>query len=107
VGSALKGLDARLCRHLSNHKKLHWHIDYILASPHAKIIRVWTSSNNQECIIAQKLSGVSSVHIPKHGIGSSDCYCLSHFLYIGLAYFSLDSFLQQNGFMQWTCIPYQ
>ena len=30
VGSALNGLDARIKRHLRKHKKIHWHIDYLL-----------------------------------------------------------------------------
>ncbi len=30
VGSARKNLPARINRHLSQNKKLHWHIDYLL-----------------------------------------------------------------------------
>ena len=30
TGSAKKNIDSRIKRHLSNSKKLHWHIDYLL-----------------------------------------------------------------------------
>ncbi|MFP4052091.1 MAG: GIY-YIG nuclease family protein, partial [Thermoplasmata archaeon] len=30
VGSAQNGLEARIERHLSDEKKIHWHIDYLL-----------------------------------------------------------------------------
>ena len=32
MGSALNGLEQRVRRHLSTQKKLHWHVDYLLAS---------------------------------------------------------------------------
>ncbi len=33
TGSARKNMDARLKRHFSKEKKMHWHIDYLLAAP--------------------------------------------------------------------------
>ena len=30
VGSAMNSLESRLKRHLSDEKKMHWHIDYLL-----------------------------------------------------------------------------
>ena len=33
TGSALRNFEARIRRHLSAVKKMHWHIDYLLAAP--------------------------------------------------------------------------
>ena len=40
VGSAQKGLDKRIQRHLGNNKKRFWHIDYLLTNPAAHVKRV-------------------------------------------------------------------
>lgn len=75
VGSALRGLDARIDRHLRDEKKLHWHIDYLLQ--HAEIVdvvRVYTDQR-LECRIAAPLCD----RLPRvDGFGCSDCSCPSH-----------------------------
>ena len=43
VGSALNSLESRLNRHLSDEKKLHWHIDYLLKN--ANITDIWIKRN--------------------------------------------------------------
>jgi Uri superfamily endonuclease len=80
TGSAKRNIGARTRRHLSGDKKLHWHIDYLLASPYAEIIRVETSGIG-ECELNQRIDG----HIPARGFGASDCRnrCGSHLKYIG------------------------
>ena len=40
TGSAMRGLDQRIARHLRSEKRLHWHIDYLLQ--HGQIIDVTT-----------------------------------------------------------------
>ena len=55
IGSAMNSLVPRLNRHLSDEKKMHWHIDYLLKSP--------------DC----------GEEIP--GFGCSDCSCSSHLIY--------------------------
>lgn len=81
VGSALNNLEARIERHLSNEKKLHWHIDYLL--PEAEIISVICGETNQrkECEVAENLAENLST-VP--GFGASDCNCRSHLFYGGL-----------------------
>ena len=78
VGSALNGLDARIRRHLSQDKKMHWHIDYLLR--HTKIQRIYIkkTTKNEECLYAQKFAQEFTV-IP--GFGASDCNCISHLFY--------------------------
>jgi hypothetical protein len=40
TGSAMKGLGARLRRHCAKTKKIHWHIDYLLTLPDARITKI-------------------------------------------------------------------
>jgi Uri superfamily endonuclease len=75
VGSAQNGLDARIRRHFSKTKKLHWHIDRLLA--HAQILNAYAipAGKEMECRIALLLS---SSYEGVAGFGCSDCRCDSH-----------------------------
>jgi len=75
VGSAMNGIERRVKRHLSNEKRMHWHIDYFLQYAQIKKIFYKQSSNKEECEIAQ--SFIRSFNKFK-GFGSSDCSCESH-----------------------------
>ena len=81
TGSAKRNLRARLLRHLSRHKKLRWHIDYLLHAPAVRIVDICLSMQ-PECMLNQHTSGEISV---RH-FGSSDCRsgCGSHLKYAGL-----------------------
>jgi Uri superfamily endonuclease len=78
IGSALNGLEHRIARHLSSRKKLHWHIDYLLA--HATITGVFIkeSPRREECTLAHTFNQVLDT-IP--GFGCSDCACQSHLFF--------------------------
>ena len=80
VGSAMNSMNKRLERHLSNTKKMHWHIDYLLINENSKIedILFNISNNKIECKLA-KLISKNGDEIPK--FGSSDCKCNSHLIY--------------------------
>ena len=39
TGSAVRNIEARIRRHLSPLKKMHWHIDYLLAAPESWCVR--------------------------------------------------------------------
>ena len=80
VGSAMNGFKARLNRHLSGDKKLHWHIDYLLEKAAISQIILCETEDRIECVIAQALSGQFD-SIP--GFGSSDCNCRSHLFFAG------------------------
>ena len=75
TGSARRGLDARIRRHLSRAKRPHWHIDYLLAMHGVRITDVSTT-DEPECTANQRTSGAIVVQ----GFGSSDCTsdCRSH-----------------------------
>ncbi|MBN1761754.1 MAG: DUF123 domain-containing protein [Methanomicrobia archaeon] len=83
VGSALAGLEQRIGRHrrdLGNNKKLHWHIDYLLASPAVELKEVVCAETEarKECEIAMNLNQQLE-SIPK--FGCSDCSCTSHLFF--------------------------
>ena len=79
VGSAMNNLDARIERHLSIRKKIHWHIDYFLAK--ARIVDVIRkpSRKKQECILSRNILKLSNDSV--FGFGCSDCICKSHLYY--------------------------
>jgi Uri superfamily endonuclease len=75
VGSALNGLEQRIERHLRQHKKTHWHIDYLL--PFTRVMDVFykESPRREECRIALEFERTFSYIT---GFGCSDCSCESH-----------------------------
>ena len=52
VGSAMNSLEARLKRHLSDDKKLHWHIDYLLRKSEITDI-IYNENKKVECELSQ------------------------------------------------------
>ena len=77
VGSAQNNLEKRVSRHLSINKKMHWHIDFLLAYPDVAIEKVFyrNTSKEQECKTASLLSQCEK---PVQNFGSSDCRCKTH-----------------------------
>lgn len=73
----------RVKRHFlcKNEKKIHWHIDYLLADIHSMIIKTYLipSKSPLECIIAKELAEICEGSIKN--FGSSDCTCVSHLFY--------------------------
>jgi Uri superfamily endonuclease len=78
TGSARRGLEARLARHMRAEKPLRWHIDYLLAAPGVRITKV-VRSRRDECGLNRAVRG--EVRVP--GFGSSDCRagCGAHLKY--------------------------
>lgn len=79
VGSAMNSLESRLNRHLSEEKKLHWHVDYLLRHDNTKILKIiYNTDKKVECDISQYLS----TKAPSiSAFGCSDCDCESHLYY--------------------------
>jgi len=82
TGSAKRNLPARIARHRRRDKKLHWHIDYLLTSPHARIhhidTRPWTGGG--ECRWNRHTARRTKSSTPVRNFGSSDCQCPGHLL---------------------------
>ena len=76
----MNSLEARLNRHLSDDKKKHWHIDYLLLNKNSQITDIYytVSTKKVECEIARNISPNSS---EIDNFGSSDCECNSHLFY--------------------------
>ena len=78
VGSARRGLAARLARHTRKRKPLRWHIDYLsrLAVPLGAL--TWPWRKGRECRLAQALgvTGAGRPCVPH--FGASDCHCPGH-----------------------------
>ena len=88
VGSAMGSYGSntllnRVKHHLRNShiKKIHWHIDYFLASSYTYIVKIYIIPIKEkiECIIAQDLIKRSNLYV--ENFGCSDCQCTSHLIY--------------------------
>ena len=86
TGSAMKGLAARLRRHCRRKKKIHWHIDHLLALPEARVkkIIVYPHAPGQECRQNQRIATRVGAAVILRRFGASDCQsgCASHLFFI-------------------------
>jgi Uri superfamily endonuclease len=87
------GIAARVRRHLRPSRKLHWHIDYLLAA--GQIVEVCGVAGARECSlvsdIMRGLRGGQHAGQPIAGFGSSDCrVCRAHLLSVE-SHFSLQA----------------
>lgn len=79
AGSAMRGLEARMARHLRKRKRFHWHVDYLReAADRAECLAI-RSAAREECRIAAALGEV--MEPGPAGFGSSDCQCATHLFY--------------------------
>ncbi len=85
TGSALNGLKSRIDRHRRKKKKKLWHIDYLLASKHTKILEVIAIEIDKrlECRLNGIISSLPNSQFLVKGFGCSDCKCKSHLVYFG------------------------
>ena len=77
VGSAMNNLESRVKRHISNTKKLHWHVDYLLQYGEVSEV-VFNLDKKVECDLAKQLSLKNEC---VENFGCSDCECNSHLFY--------------------------
>ena len=77
VGSAQVAMEKRVERHLRKEKQVFWHIDYLLQSPNARILKIFTKTagKTEECSIAGQIAEKGEA-VPD--FGCSDCRCKSH-----------------------------
>ncbi|WP_084270811.1 GIY-YIG nuclease family protein [Methanobrevibacter cuticularis] len=80
IGSAMNSLIPRLKRHISNDKKVHWHVDYLLNEKEVSVEDIIFTINTEriECKLAHLISA-NGKEIAK--FGCSDCNCNSHLIY--------------------------
>ncbi|HPU96372.1 MAG TPA: DNA/RNA nuclease SfsA [Candidatus Hydrogenedentes bacterium] len=79
VGSAARGLDGRIRRHIARRKRFHWHVDWLRSA--ADGVRAWPirTSARVECAMTQSLAEYLPAAVD--GFGSSDCACAAHLFY--------------------------
>ncbi|MBD3177394.1 MAG: DUF123 domain-containing protein [Armatimonadia bacterium] len=78
-GSALRGLRARICRHLRPEKTLRWHIDWLTTASRPVGAIAIPSRINIECRLRRSLRRRGWRDGPP-GFGASDCTCPTHLL---------------------------
>jgi Uri superfamily endonuclease len=80
TGSAKRGLEARISRHVGSRTTMRWHVDYLLSSPGVTVTKV-IRSRRDEC----RLNQASPGSMPVPGFGASDCAagCCAHLKYCG------------------------
>jgi len=78
VGSARRGLVARLSRHRRPEKPLRWHIDRLTAAAGPVGAVVWPWQPGRECRLAEALQAAGVGRLAASGFGSSDCRCPGH-----------------------------
>ena len=84
VGSARRGLAARVARHrrLAELKegRIHWHIDYLLVRREVKLLSIESFPRKDECDLSGRLARRMGTTVPILGFGSSDCRagCAAH-----------------------------
>jgi len=100
VGSARRGLAARLARHRRRAKRCRWHIDYLLVHPGFTLRSVWVAANLPECELSRLMSRLPGMAASAPRFGSSDCRCPSH-----LWHFSGDLSDLTAIFQSWQLIP--
>ena len=86
TGSAMKGLRARLRRHCTQKKKIHWHIDHLLTLPDARIKKIilYPAAPGQECRQNKRITALPGATVILKNFGASDCRsrCLSHLIFL-------------------------
>jgi Uri superfamily endonuclease len=80
TGSAKKNIERRIIRHIGQKKSLKWHIDYLLGSQQAAIIKAERFSQ-PECVVNQNTKGL----ILMNRLGATDCKnnCGGHLKFLG------------------------
>ena len=78
TGSAQNNIEKRIARHLSCHKKMHWHIDYLLKAAKILSVKEYTGLKSDECRLNVEIGSCPGARIIASGFGSSDCRCKTH-----------------------------
>jgi Uri superfamily endonuclease len=81
TGSARRGFDARVGRHLRKEKRHFWHIDYLLDHASVKQVFLFPDDGREECSLAKKMLRRPEAEVIVPRFGASDCNCQSHLVF--------------------------
>jgi Uri superfamily endonuclease len=77
VGSAARGREARVARHLAAEKPLRWHADYLFTAFPAR--GAWLVDGAAgECALAVALAALPGAERTPRRFGAGDCRCAGH-----------------------------
>jgi Uri superfamily endonuclease len=80
TGSAAKGLESRIARHLRRRKRTWWHVDYLLR--YGQVVAVKRHGRSlSECELSGGVGRLAGSRVIVRGFGSSDCRCPTHLFY--------------------------
>lgn len=80
TGSAKRGLESRIARHLRRKKKVRWHVDYLLRYGRVVEVRRYSGAT-AECKLNRRVEGLPDSVVVAPRFGSSDCKCSTHLFY--------------------------
>lgn len=81
TGSAKRGLESRIARHLRTRKRMRWHIDYLLRYGRIVDVGRYALGDESECELSRKVQNAKGSMMVVPGFGSSDCRCPAHLFY--------------------------
>lgn len=81
VGSAVRGMFARVSRHMRPEKRLRWHVDYLAQRAQVVAVLCDAGVGANECEWARLLGQVDGASVFPRGFGSSDCRCPGHLVH--------------------------
>ena len=81
TGSARRGLESRIARHMRRRKRMRWHVDYLLRHGRILAVRRLHNSDQSECELSRRVEDLPGSKIIVPGFGSSDCGCPTHLFY--------------------------
>ncbi len=77
VGSARRGIAARIARHrrLANAGSgaPHWHVDYLLLHPAVRLLGAESFEQTHECVLSRRIAAAPGTSVPMPGFGATDC----------------------------------
>ena len=76
VGSARRGLAARLARHSRLRKQMHWHIDYLRDKASVTALIPIRTADDLEHDLAAAVDRIADWRVDE--FGATDCHCPSH-----------------------------
>jgi Uri superfamily endonuclease len=78
AGSALPSLQARVDRHFSPRKKVHWHVDHLSLRARPLEALALRSDERLECLLNEMVERLEGASPFAPGFGCSDCRCRTH-----------------------------
>ncbi|MGM0608657.1 MAG: GIY-YIG nuclease family protein [Candidatus Muiribacteriota bacterium] len=82
IGTSYRSPEKRIKRHLSQHKKKHWHLDYITEKIKPVKACLFKNVEFSECELNSHIHNEFCTTFPFKKFGSSDCRCYSHLHFI-------------------------